>query len=164
MEAPVVWGKILLVTSEVCTHALGAKCEVSACVRVCARVHAGIRATASCDHKAEYRAVAVHGPEPPAGGARGLLQTAASCERVSTFCNRMCDHGQTGRKKRKRFGGWNVMWTVGFNHWTPQGCYRLPPMLLKAKGWFRASGFCCYFTWPCEWPQFPQSAERDRIY
>lgn len=69
-----------------------------------------------------------------------------------------------GEKKKKRFGGWNVMWTVGFNHWTPQGCYRLPPMLLKAKGWFRASGFCCYFTWPCEWPQFPQSAERDGIY
>lgn len=44
------------------------------------------------DHKAECCTVAIRGPEPPAG-ARGLLQTATSCERVSTFCNRKCDHG-----------------------------------------------------------------------
>lgn len=44
---------------------------------------------------------------------------------------------QMPRTEKKRFRGWNVMWTVGFNHWTPQGCYRLPSMLLKAKGWFR---------------------------
>lgn len=55
-----------------------------------------------CDHMAECRTVAVRGPEPPAGGARGLLQTATSCERVSTFCNRMCDHGQTGGKKKEK--------------------------------------------------------------
>lgn len=51
------------------------------------------------DHMAECCTVAVRGPEPPDGSARGLLQTATSCERVSTFCNRMCDHGQTGGKK-----------------------------------------------------------------
>lgn len=75
-------------------------------------------------------------------GARGLLQTAASYERVSTFCNRKCDHGvhpatDAKVKKKMLWGGWNVMWTVGFNHWTPQGCYRLPSMLLKAKGSLR---------------------------
>lgn len=92
------------------------------------------------DHTAECCTVAIRGPEPPAG-ARGLLQTATSCERVSTFCNRKCDHGvhpaTDAKQKKKCFGGWNVMWTVGFNHWTPQGCYRLPSMLLKAKGSFR---------------------------
>lgn len=60
-----------------------------------------VRSRFMCDHMAECRTVAVRGPEPPAGGARGLLQTATSCERVSTFCNRMCDHGQTGGKKEK---------------------------------------------------------------
>lgn len=68
------------------------------------------------------------------------------------------------KRKKKRFGGWNVMWTVGFNHWTPQGCYRLPPMLLKAKGSFRASGLCCYSTWPCERPRFPQTTKTEWIY
>lgn len=61
-----------------------------------------MRSRFMCDHMAECRTVAVRGPEPPAGGARGLLQTATSCERVSTFCNRMCDHGQTGGKKKRR--------------------------------------------------------------
>ena len=51
---------------------------------------------------------------------------------VTTECTR-----QQMRNRKKCFGGWNVMWTVGFNHWTPQGCYRLPSMLLKAKGSFR---------------------------
>lgn len=69
-------------------------------------------------------------------------RSAADCndyERVSTFCNRKCDHGghPATDKQKKCFGGWNVMWTVGFNHWTPQGCYWLPSMLLKAKGSFR---------------------------
>lgn len=53
---------------------------------------------------------------------------------VTTECTR-----QQMRKWKKKmlWGGWNVMWTVGFNHWTPQGCYRLPSMLLKAKGSLR---------------------------
>lgn len=94
-----------------------------------------------CDYTAECGTVAIQGPEPPAG-ARSLLHTATSCEIVSTFCNRKCDHGvhpatDAKERKKKRFGGWNVMWTVGFNHWTPQGCYRLPSMLLKAKGSLR---------------------------
>lgn len=53
---------------------------------------------------------------------------------VTTECTQQ---QMRNRKKKKCFGGWNVMWTVGFNHWTPQGCYRLPSMLLKAKGSFR---------------------------
>lgn len=45
-----------------------------------------------CDYTAECCTVAIHGTEPPTG-ARGLLQSATSYERVSTFCNRKCDHG-----------------------------------------------------------------------
>lgn len=45
-----------------------------------------------CDYTAECCTVAIRGPEPPTG-ARGLLQTAKSYERVSTFCNRKCDRG-----------------------------------------------------------------------
>lgn len=93
-----------------------------------------------CDYTAECCTVAIRGPEPPTG-ARGLLQTAKSYERVSTFSNRKCDRGvhpaTDAKQKKKCFGDWNVMWTVGFNHWTPQGWYRLPSMLLKAKGSFR---------------------------
>lgn len=48
-----------------------------------------------------------------------------------------CTQQQMRKWKKKCFGSWNVMWTVGFNHWTPQGCYRLPSMLLKAKGSLR---------------------------
>ncbi len=56
-----------------------------------------------CDYTAECRTVAIRGPEPPTG-ARGLLQTATSYERVSTFCNRKCDHGvhpATDAKQKK---------------------------------------------------------------
>lgn len=78
--------------------------------------------------------VALHGPEP--AGARGLLQTS---ERLSTSCNRKCDHRghpatDAKHKKKKRLGGWNVMWTVGFNYWTPQGWYWLPFNAFKGQG------------------------------
>lgn len=42
--------------------------------------------------------------KPPTIGARGLLQAAASYERLSTFCNRKCDHGvhpATDEKQKK---------------------------------------------------------------
>lgn len=54
---------------------------------------------------------------------------------VTTVCTQQQMRNRKGGKKC--FGGWNVMWTVGFNHWTPQGCYRLPSMLLKARSSFR---------------------------
>lgn len=61
----------------------------------------------ACDYTAECSTVAIRGPEPPAG-ARGLLQTATSYERVSTFCNRKCDHGvhpATDAKQKKMLWG-----------------------------------------------------------
>lgn len=50
--------------------------------------------------------VAIHGPELPTG-ARGLLQTATYYKRVSTFCNRKCDHGvhPATENRKKCFGG-----------------------------------------------------------
>lgn len=54
-----------------------------------------------CGFTAECCTVALRGPEP--AGARGLQQ--ASCERVSTFCNRKCDHGMhqaTDAKQKKK--------------------------------------------------------------
>ena len=65
-----------------------------------------------------------------------------------------CTQQQMRNRKKKCFGGWNVMWTVGFNHWTPQGCYRLPSMLLKAKGSFRP-GFAVIRPDGVKRPQFP---------
>lgn len=94
-----------------------------------------------CDYTVECgRSVAIHGPEPLTGGRAEVCCRPQRhmkeyrlfvIESVTTECTR-----QRMRNWKKCFGGWNVMWTVGFNHWTPQGCYWLPSMLLKAKGSF----------------------------
>lgn len=70
-----------------------------------------------CDYTAECGTVAIQGPEPPAG-ARSLLHTATSCEIVSTFCNRKCDHGvhpATDAKERKKKTLWGLKCHV--NSW-----------------------------------------------
>lgn len=76
---------------------------------------------------------------------------------VTTECTQ-----QQMRNRKKCFGGWNVMWTVGFNHWTPQGCYRLPSMLLKARGSLR-QGFAVIRPYSVSDHNFQRPHERKGI-
>lgn len=117
-----------------------------------------------CDYWAPCCTVAICAPEPPAG-ARGLLQAAASYERVSTFCNRKCDHGVHPATDAKQ--GKKMLWGLKchVNSWVQplntSGVLSTPFNAFKGQG-LAQTWLCCCSPWWCERPQFPGTRPQQR--
>lgn len=89
---------------------------------------------------------------------RGLPRTTTSYKRVSTFCNRKCDHGvQPGNGCEK---GKKMLWGLKchVNSWVQpvntSGVLSTPFNAFKGQG-FVWTGLCSYSPWCCKRPQFP---------
>lgn len=99
-----------------------------------------------CDYTAECCTVAIRGPEPPFG-ARGLLQTATSYERVSTFCNRKCDHrvhpATDAKQKKKNALGLKCHVNSWVQPLNTSGVLSTPFNAFKGQG-FAQTGLCSY--------------------
>lgn len=115
------------------------------------------------DYTAECSSVALRGPEPPARCQRSAV-TAPSCERVSTFCNRKCDHGvhpATDAKQKKKML-WGLKCHV--NSWVQplntSGVLLTPFNAFKGQGLVWTGLCCCSPSW-CERPQFPGTTEME---
>lgn len=98
-------------------------------------------------------AVALPGPEP--AGARGLLHTSAPCERVSTSCNRKCDHrghpATDAEHEKSALGVEMSCEQLGSTTEHLRGDIDSLSMLLKARGSFRLCWVFCvcgfFFCW-----------------
>lgn len=103
----------------------------------------------TCDYATECATVALRGPEP--AGARGLQQTSAPCERVSTSCNRKCDHrghpATDAEHEKNALGVEMSCEQLGSTTEHLRGVIDSLSMLLKARGSFRLCWFfCCFFS------------------
>lgn len=98
----------------------------------------------TCDYAGWMAAVALPGPEP--AGARGLLHTSAPCERVSTSCNRKCDHrghpATDAEHEKSALGVEMSCEQLGSTTEHLRGDIDSLSMLLKARGSF---GLCWLF-------------------
>lgn len=105
-----------------------------------------------CNYTAESCGAAVRGAEPPTAATGLLEKTAKSDKRVSTFCNRKCDHRlhpATDAKLRKNTLGWKCHANSWVQPLNTSGVLSTPVGAFKGQG-FVQSRLCRFSPRQCE--------------
>lgn len=88
-----------------------------------------------------------------------------SDKRVSTFCNRKCDHRlhpATDAKLRKNTLGWKCHANSWVQPLNTSGVLSTPVGAFKGQG-FVQSRLCRFSPRQCEWPRCPAAADRREV-